>query len=119
MDYDDSNVFARILRNEIPCNSLIETEHTLSFKDIAPQAPVHIIVIPKGKYATYDAFMQTAADMEVIDFGRVTARLIEQEGLEKTGYRVISNAGEHGLQEVPHFHMHILGGRKLGRLLSK
>ena len=121
--YDDSNIFARILRGEIPNSTVLETAHTLAFSDIQPQAPVHVLVIPKGKYLCFDDFAQNASDAEIADFHRVAAQICKdlgiQPGMGGAGYRTISNAGENGVQEVPHYHMHILGGRPLGRMLAK
>jgi histidine triad (HIT) family protein len=117
-DYDDQNVFAKILRGEIPNKTAAETDHSLAFHDIMPHAPVHVLVIPKGRYVTADHFYGTASDAEIIDFSRLVARLCEQLGVApQGGYRLISNAGMAGVQEVPHYHMHILGGRLLGRML--
>ena len=119
--YDDGNIFARILRGEIPNRTVLETEHTLAFEDIHPQAPVHVLVIPKGAYVSYDHFAREASDAEILDFNRTVARVTERFGLTvdgSPGFRAISNAGEHAHQEVPHFHLHILGGRPLGRMLE-
>ncbi len=116
--YDDQNIFAKILRGDIPNQTVIETDHTLAFRDISPQAPVHVLVIPKGAYVTVDDFSANASAEEIADFWRTFAKIIADEGLEADGYRVISNAGTHGLQEVPHFHIHILGGRSLGPILA-
>lgn len=120
-EYDDQNIFARILRGEIPNKTVVETEHTLAFEDVSPQAPVHVLVIPKGPYVTYDHFVAVAGDAEIVDFNRTVARVCAETGLsgpDGKGYRAITNAGEAGLQEVQHFHMHILGGRSLGRMLQ-
>ncbi|MBY5986916.1 histidine triad nucleotide-binding protein [Roseovarius atlanticus] len=121
--YDDQNIFAKILRGEIPNDTVLETEHTLAFNDIEPQAPVHVLVIPKGPYVCHDHFAAEASEAELVDFMRVTARVCAMTGVSpgdgKPGYRTISNAGEAGVQEVPHYHMHILGGRGLGRMLAK
>ena len=120
--YDDQNIFAKILRGEIPNDTVAETEHTLAFNDIGPKAPIHILVIPKGSYVTLDHFHAKASDAEILDFARTTARIIGDNGLAPgaggNGYRVIGNAGEHGLQEVPHYHLHILGGRPIGPLVA-
>lgn len=119
--YDDQNIFAKILRGEIPNSTVLETEHSLAFRDIAPQAPVHVLVIPKGPYVCYDHFASEASDAEIVDYTRAIAKVCEMEGVradENLGYRMISNAGEHGVQEVPHLHVHILGGRRLGRMLQ-
>ncbi len=121
--YDDDNIFAKILRGEIPNDTVLETEHCLAFRDISPQAPEHILVIPKGRYVTYDHFAQEASDTEIAEFTRVIGRICADLGVQPgdggKGYRLISNAGENGLQEVPHLHVHILAGRRLGPLLTK
>ena len=120
-DYDDQNVFARILRGEIPNATVLETEHTLAFRDIRAQAPVHILVIPKGAYVNYDHFGATASPEEIVDFSRTVARICAELELAPelggAGYRLIANSGVAGMQEVPHMHVHILGGRTLGRML--
>lgn len=119
--YDDGNIFARILRGEIPNKTVLETEHSLAFHDIRPQAPVHVLVIPKGKYVNFDHFSTEAPDAELADFARAAAEVCRLTGVAPDaggfGYRTISNAADHGLQEVPHYHLHILGGRVLGGLL--
>ncbi len=121
--YDDQNIFAKILRGEIPNQTVAETDHTLAFSDIYPQAPVHVLVIPKGPYVCFDHFAAEASDAEIADFHRVAAQICADLGVAPgaggMGYRTISNAGEHPVQEVPHYHMHILGGRPLGRMLQK
>jgi histidine triad (HIT) family protein len=120
--YDDQNIFARILRGEIPNDTVMETEHTLAFNDIRPQAPVHVLVIPKGAYVTFDHFAAAASDAEIADFHRVAAKIVAEAGIGPgdggAGYRTLSNAGDHAVQEVPHYHMHILAGRPLGRMLQ-
>jgi histidine triad (HIT) family protein len=120
--YDDQNIFARILRGEIPSRTVLESAHTLAFRDIRPQAPEHVLVIPKGAYVTFDDFAANASDAEIADFHRTAARVCAMLGVAPgdggAGYRTISNAGEHAVQEVPHYHLHILGGRPLGRMLS-
>jgi histidine triad (HIT) family protein len=119
--YDPSNIFARILRGEIPCKRVHETAHTLAFEDIRPQAPHHVLVIPKGPYATFDHFALEASAEEQADYvqaiGAVCRMLGVQPGEGGAGYRLISNAGAAGVQEVPHLHVHILAGRVLGRML--
>ena len=121
--YDDQNVFAKILRGEIPSRQVLETEHSLAFHDISEQAPVHVLVIPKGPYVTYDHFAQAASDAEIVDFtraiGEVCRIMGDQPGMGGGGFRAISNAGAAGVQEVPHLHVHILGGRVLGRMLPR
>jgi histidine triad (HIT) family protein len=121
--YDDQNIFARILRGEIPNRTVLETDHALAFHDIRPQAPHHVLVIPKGRYVTVDDFSLNASDAEIVDFtravGRVCAMLGVQPGEGGDGFRVVSNAGEHGVQEVPHYHLHVVAGRPLGRMLAQ
>lgn len=120
--YDPENIFAKILRGEIPNRTVLETEHSLAFHDINPQAPVHVLVIPKGPYVTYDHFASEASDAEIVDFSRAVAevtRMVEVAPSHGGGYRMISNAGDNGVQEVQHLHVHILGGRWLGRMLQK
>ncbi|MFC0340179.1 HIT domain-containing protein [Paracoccus niistensis] len=122
MSYDTSNIFARILRGEIPNDTVAENEHALAFRDIRPQAPVHVLVIPKGPYVSYDDFAANASDAEIVGFHRLVAQVAQSEGLSlaegSQGFRAITNAGTHGVQEVPHFHLHLLGGRPLGRMLQ-
>ena len=121
--YDDQNIFAKILRGEIPNKTVMETEHTLAFEDIRPQAPNHVLVIPKGRYVCFDDFAANASDAEIVDFHRtaaaICAGLAIAPGDGGAGYRTISNAGVAGVQEVPHYHLHILGGRPLGRMLAR
>lgn len=121
INYDDQNIFAKILRGEIPNDTVAETEHSLAFRDIRPQAPVHVLVIPKGAYVTYADFARDASDAEILDFTRLVARLADELDVVPTseggGHRLISNAGPHACQEVPHMHFHLVGGRDLGGLL--
>ena len=120
--YDDQNIFAKILRGEIPNNTVYESAHSLAFHDIQPQAPVHVLVIPKGPYVTYDHFAAEASDAEVADYTRAIGEVCRLVGVapgnDGGGYRLIANTGEAGVQEVPHLHMHVLGGRVLGRMLG-
>ncbi len=116
--YDDNNIFARILRGEILATKIYEDDFVLAFNDIHPQAPVHALVIPKGKYVSFADFAATAAPAEIAVFFRTTAMIAKQLGVEETGYRTICNTGSNSHQEVPHFHIHILGGRPLGRMLQ-
>jgi histidine triad (HIT) family protein len=120
--YDDQNIFARILRGEIPNQTVLESAHTLAFRDIRPQAPDHVLVIPKGAYVTFDDFAANASDAEIVDFHRTAAKVCAMLGVSPgdggAGYRTISNAGDDAVQEVPHYHLHILGGRPLGRMLQ-
>jgi histidine triad (HIT) family protein len=119
--YDPQNIFARILRGEIPNKTVLETEHTLAFHDIRPHAPHHVLVIPKGPYVTFDHFAAEASAEELVDFHRAAAQVCAMLGISAaaggTGYRTISNAGPDSNQEVPHYHLHILAGRNLGALL--
>ena len=121
--YDDQNIFAKILRGEIPNRTVLETDHSLAFHDIRPQAPHHVLVIPKGRYVTVDDFSLNASEAEIVDFtravGRVCAMLGVQPGEGGAGFRVVSNAGDHGVQEVPHYHLHVVAGRPLGRMLAQ
>ncbi len=119
MTYDNNNIFARILRGEIPCKKAFESDHALAFHDIAPQAPVHILVIPKGSYISLDDFTAKASAGELEGFWRAVGQVARQAELVAGGYRLISNHGANAHQEVPHFHVHILGGRALGPMLTK
>lgn len=120
--YDTQNIFARILRGEIPNQTVLETEHSLAFNDIQPQAPKHVLVIPKGAYVCYDHFAQEASEAEIVDFTRTIGEVCKMLGVQPgeggSGFRLIANAGEDAIQEVPHLHVHILGGRNLGRILA-
>ena len=113
--YDEGNIFARILAGEIPCDRVLETGHSLAFRDIQPQAPVHVLVIPKGKYVDWDHFAAEASDAEMTDYVRAIGEVSAMAG---GGYRLIANAGRDGQQEVPHLHVHVLAGRVLGRMLA-
>jgi histidine triad (HIT) family protein len=115
--YDDTNVFARILRGEIPSKRLYEDEWAVAFNDIAPQAPMHVLVIPRGKYCSFADFSASASAEEIAGFTRAVGKIAKQLGLEADGYRLIANMGQHSGQEVPHYHVHILAGRPLGRML--
>ena len=114
--YDDQNIFAKILRGEIPNTTVYENDHALAFRDLYPQAPVHVLVIPKGPYITLDHFARDASD-EQVGFMQAVAEVCRLEGVD-AGFRAISNAREDGVQEVPHYHMHILAGRNLGPMLA-
>ncbi|NNM57455.1 histidine triad nucleotide-binding protein [Acidocella sp.] len=118
MTYDPTNVFARILRGEIPCEKLYEDEFALAFPDIRPAAPCHVLVIPKGAYVSSADFGAKASPEEITGFFRAVALVAKRLGVEESGYRLLANAGPDSHQEVPHFHVHILGGRKLGPLLA-
>ncbi len=119
MAYDSNNIFAKILRGEIPNQTVLETDHTLAFRDINPARPVHVLVIPKGAYVTWDDFAAKASDAEIADFVRTVAETARKEGVSETGYRLIQNNGEHGHQEVPHMHVHLLGGAPAGPMLRR
>ena len=117
--YDDSNVFARILRGELPSNKVYEDEHVLAFHDINPLAPTHILVIPKGPYVSWDDFSERASDAEIAAFVRASGRIARDAGLVASGYRVLANTGPNSGQEVPHLHLHIFAGRRLGPMLAR
>lgn len=120
--YDDQNIFAKILRGEIPNTTVMETDHCLAFRDIQPARPEHVLVIPKGAYVNFDHFASEASDAEIVDFTRTIGKVCDAIGVspcEGDGYRMISNAGEHGVQEVPHLHVHILGGASAGRMVER
>jgi diadenosine tetraphosphate (Ap4A) HIT family hydrolase len=117
--YDDSNIFARILRGEIPAAKVYEDEHALAFNDISPQAPAHILVIPKGPYVSWDDFSERSSDAEIAGYVRAVGRIAREHGLVADGYRLLANVGRNGGQEVPHLHVHILAGRPLGPMLAR
>ena len=117
--YDDQNIFAKILRGEIPCNKVAEDEHTLAFADINPARAVHVLVIPKGAYVDWQDFAARASAEEQAAFTRMIAHVAEVTGIADSGYRVISNIGVNGHQEVPHLHMHVLGGEPVGPMVDR
>ena len=117
--YDDANIFARILRGEIPCKKVYEDAHTLAFEDIHPQAPVHTLVIPKGKYVSMRDFAAKAGDAEIAAFVRAIGKVAALKGVEDDGFRILANTGVNGGQEVPHLHVHVFGGRPLGSMLAR
>ncbi|MBI1495236.1 HIT domain-containing protein [Halocynthiibacter styelae] len=120
--YDDQNIFAKILRGDIPNNTVFENDYALAFRDLYPQAPDHVLVIPKGPYVCYDHFANAASDAEIVGFTRAIGEVCKILGVADDagdGYRTIANSGEHGVQEVEHLHVHILAGRPLGRMLAK
>jgi diadenosine tetraphosphate (Ap4A) HIT family hydrolase len=119
MNYDRNNIFARILRGELPCTKVFEDEHALAFHDIAPQAPVHVLVIPKGEYVSQDDFAASAPDALIAGFWRAVGTVARQLGLVESGYRLLANTGQDAHQEVPHFHVHIFAGRDLGRMIKR
>ena len=119
MSYSDDNIFAKILRKEIPCEKVYEDDHCLAFKDINPQAKIHILVVPKGKYISFDDFSQNASGEEISSFFKAVGKIAKDLDLTTEGYRILSNIGKLGGQEVPHFHIHIFGKQDLGPMLSK
>ncbi|WP_299399609.1 histidine triad nucleotide-binding protein [Pelagibius sp.] len=118
MTYDENNIFAKILRGEIPCNKVYEDDHVLAFHDIQPQTKVHVLVIPKGAYVSFADFSAKASEAEVTGFIRAAGKIAKDLGIEDDGYRVLANTGSHGHQEVPHFHLHLFGGQPLGRMIK-
>ena len=116
MDYDNDNIFAKILNNKSLTDIILENEHAIAFHDIAPQAPVHILIIPKGKFIKYDDFLNKASKDEIYYFFDLINQLVKVYDLENTGYRLISNAGKNANQEVPHLHFHLLAGKNLGKM---
>jgi diadenosine tetraphosphate (Ap4A) HIT family hydrolase len=118
-DYDDSNIFARILRGEIPSKRVFENEWAIAFHDINPQAPVHVLVIPRGAYRSWADFSAKASDAEIAGFVRAVGTVARDLGLEEPGYRLLANAGLNAHQEVPHLHVHLFGGRQLGPMLAR
>ncbi len=118
MTYDSSNIFAKILRGEIPCDKVHEDEFTLAFRDINPQTPVHVLVIPKGEYVNMTDFSENASDSEISGFFRAVGRVARDQGVAGSGYRFLANNGEDAFQEVPHFHVHVFGGKNLGRMIK-
>ena len=117
--YDDGNIFAKILRGEIPCDKVYEDEWALAFHDIAPQAPVHILVVPKGAYVSWDDFSARAPAEEIAGFVRAVGHVARENGLVAPGYRLLANVGAHGGQEIPHLHVHLFGGRPLGPMIAR
>ena len=118
MAYNDQNIFAKILRGEIPCDKVYEDDYVLAFNDIAPQAPVHILVIPKGPYISIDDFGRDASAEEIQGFYAAVSKIVNEQGLASDGFRSIANTGAYGGQEVPHYHLHLLGGKKIGPMVS-
>jgi histidine triad (HIT) family protein len=118
LPYDDSNIFARILRGEIPAKTVYEDDYALAFHDIQPRAPIHILVIPKGPYASWDDFSARASEGEIAGFVRAVGKVARDNDLVAPGYRLLANTGGHGGQEVAHLHVHLFGGRQLGPMLA-
>ncbi len=117
MPYDKSNIFAKILRGEIPCKKIFENDHVLSFYDINPQKKIHALVIPKGEYINLDDFNNKASDKEITEFYKAVSHVSSLLGVSSKGYRVLSNIGVNGGQEVPHLHFHIFAGEKIGKMV--
>lgn len=116
--YDPQNIFARIIRGEIPCQKIFDSEHVLGFRDIAPKAPVHVLVCPKGPYRSMTEFSGVASPDEIVALTRAIGDIVRDLGLDQTGYRIIMNTGGDGGQEVPHLHLHILGGHPIGPMVQ-
>ena len=117
--YDDNNIFARILRGELPSKTVHETQHSLAFHDLSPLAAVHVLVIPKGPYVSWEDFSARAPDAEIADFVRAIGETARRVGAEPQGYRVLANTGKRAGQEVPHLHVHVFGGQPLGPMLAR
>jgi diadenosine tetraphosphate (Ap4A) HIT family hydrolase len=117
--YDQSNIFARILRGEVPCSKVYEDEHVLAFHDINPQTPTHVLVIPKGEYVSLDDFSEKASSAEIAGLVRALGRIAREQEVAQSGYRVLANNGRAAHQEVPHFHVHLFAGRDLGGMLPR
>ena len=118
MSYDKNNIFAKILRDEIPCKKVYENEYSLAFYDVSPQKKIHVLVIPKGEYVDLDDFNNSASDKEIIGLNKAITHVSKLLGVKEKGYRVLTNIGSDGGQEVPHLHFHILGGEKVGKMVS-
>ncbi len=118
MAYDENNIFAKILRGEIPCDKVFEDDHALAFRDINPQTPTHVLVIPKGAYVSFDDFSQGAPAEEIAGFFRAVGQIARDLGAVEAGYRILANNGPDAHQEVPHFHLHIFAGQNLGRMIK-
>ena len=119
LPYDENNIFAKILRGEIPCNKVYEDDHALAFHDINPQAPTHILVIPKGAYVSWDDFSARAEDAEIGAFVRAVGKIAREAGHVESGYRLLANIGVNAHQEVPHLHVHLFAGKPLGPMLVR
>ena len=119
LPYDEGNIFARILRGELPCKKVYEDEHALAFHDINPLAPYHVLVIPKGAYVGWDDFTAKASDPEISDFVRAVGEVARMTGADSQGYRILANSGKRSGQEVAHLHVHVFGGAPLGPMLAR
>jgi diadenosine tetraphosphate (Ap4A) HIT family hydrolase len=118
MAYDENNIFAKIIRGEIPCDRVYEDDYALAFRDINPQTPTHVLVIPKGSYVSSDDFTENASDAEIAGFMRAVGKVARDQGAVADGYRMLSNHGRDAHQEVQHFHIHIFAGKDLGRMIK-
>ena len=119
LPYDEANIFAKILRGEVPCNKVYEDEHAFAFHDINPLAPIHVLVIPRGAYVSWDDFTLKAGDEEIAGFVRAVGEVARMTGASAQGYRLLANIGKRGGQEVPHLHVHLFGGAPLGPMLCR
>jgi diadenosine tetraphosphate (Ap4A) HIT family hydrolase len=119
MAYDESNIFAKIIDGDIPCNKIYEDEYNIAFNDINPVKPVHVLLLPKGKYTSMNEFSQNASDAEMVALNKAIFEIAKKTGIAESGYRVITNCGKNSGQEVPHLHLHILGGGDIGPLVTK
>ena len=117
MKYDKNNIFAKILRGQIPCKIVYENEHVLAFHDVSPQKKVHVLVIPKGEYIDLNDFNNNASDKEIVEFNKAITHVSNLLGVNDKGYRTLTNIGNDGGQEVPHFHFHIFAGEKIGKMV--
>ena len=117
-NYDKYNIFAKILRSEFPCHKILENDHALAFSDINPQSPIHILIIPKKAYLNFYDFMENASIKEIEFLWKLVNDVIKLNKISKKGFRIISNSGDDGNQDVPHFHVHVLGGKNLGRMMN-
>ena len=118
MSYDKNNIFAKILRGEIPCKKVYENDHVLAFHDVSPQKKVHVLVIPKGEYMDLDDFNNKASDKEIVELNKAITHVSNLLGVKDKGYRALTNIGSDGGQEVPHLHFHIFAGEKIGKMVS-
>ena len=116
MVYNEENIFAKILNKKLSTKIILENKHAIAFNDIAPQAPIHVLIIPKGKFIKYDDFISKASKEEIYDFFLLINKLVKYFNIEDTGYRLITNAGKNSNQEVPHLHFHLLAGKNLGKM---
>ena len=116
--YENENMFAKILRSEIDCEKILENKHALAFLDINPQAPIHILIIPKNKYIDFNDFTQKGSDQEIKHFWELVNDVINKKNISESGFRLITNSGKDGNQDVPHFHVHLLGGKNLGKMIN-